>query len=189
MFKMHKLVALAAVAAITLASCEPTTPVDPNPGDNMTKIISENITANETWYADTVYQLGGRITVTAGATLTIEPGTVIKGEAGTGANATALLIARGAKLMAEGTASLPIIFTSVADEITHDQLLTGDFKSPNLDATVSGLWGGVIVLGQAKISASNASGDVSEVQIEGIPTSDANGLYGGSDDTDNSGVI
>ncbi len=189
MFKMHKLVAFAAVAAITLASCEPTTPVDPNPGDNMTKIISENITANETWYADTVYQLGGRITVTAGATLTIEPGTVIKGEAGTGANATALLIARGGKLMAEGTASLPIIFTTVADEITHEQLLTGDFKSPNLDATISGLWGGVIVLGNAKISASNASGDVSEVQIEGIPTSDANGLYGGSDDADNSGVI
>jgi hypothetical protein len=189
MFKTHKLVALAAVAAITLASCEPTTPVDPNPGDNKTKIISENITANETWYADTVYQLGGRITVTSGATLTIEPGTVIKGEAGTGANATALLIARGAKLMAEGTASMPIIFTTVADEITHEQLMTGDFKSPNLDATVNGLWGGVIVLGNAKISASNASGDVSEVQIEGIPTSDANGLYGGSDDADNSGVI
>ncbi|MGA0247844.1 MAG: hypothetical protein ACO3NV_04370 [Schleiferiaceae bacterium] len=180
---------MAAVAAITLASCEPTTPVDPNPGDNKTKIISENITANETWYADTVYQLGGRITVTSGATLTIEPGTVIKGEAGTGANATALLIARGAKLMAEGTASMPIIFTTVADEITHEQLMTGDFKSPNLDATVNGLWGGVIVLGNAKISASNASGDVSEVQIEGIPTSDANGLYGGSDDADNSGVI
>lgn len=189
MFKTHNLVALAAVAALTLASCEPTTPVDPNPGDNKTKIISENITANETWYADTVYQLGGRITVTAGATLTIEPGTVIKGEAGTGANATALLIARGAKLMAEGTPSLPIIFTTVADEITHEQLLTGDFKSPNLDPTVNGLWGGVIVLGNAKISASNASGDVSEVQIEGIPTSDANGLYGGSDDADNSGVI
>jgi len=189
MFKTHKLVALAAVAATTLASCEPTTPVDPNPGDNKTKIISENITANETWYADTVYQLGGRITVTSGATLTIEPGTVIKGEAGTGANATALLIARGAKLMAEGTASMPIIFTTVADEITHEQLMTGDFKSPNLDATVNGLWGGVIVLGNAKISASNASGDVSEVQIEGIPTSDANGLYGGSDDADNSGVI
>ena len=189
MFKTHKLFALAAVAAITLASCDPTTPVDPNPGDNMTKIISENITANETWYADTVYQLGGRITVTAGATLTIEPGTVIKGEAGTGANATALLIARGAKLMAVGTPSLPIIFTTVADEITHEQLLTGDFKSPNLDPTVNGLWGGLIVLGNGVISASNSSGDVSEVQIEGIPTSDPNGLYGGSDNTDNSGHL
>ena len=87
---MNKLVALTAIAAVTFASCEPNTPVDPIPGDNTTKIISENITANETWYADTVYQLGGRISVTAGATLTIEPGTVIKGEAGTGANATAL---------------------------------------------------------------------------------------------------
>jgi len=186
---MYKTLSILAVAAVTFASCEPSTPVDPNPGDNKTKIISENVTANQTWYADTVYQLGGRITVTAGATLTIEPGTVIKGEAGTGANATALLIARGGKLMAEGTASMPIIFTTVADEITHDQLMTGDFKSPNLDPTVSGLWGGVIVLGNAKISASNSSGDVSEVQIEGIPTSDANGLYGGSDDADNSGVM
>jgi len=186
---MYKTLSILAVAAVTFASCEPSTPVDPNPRDNKTKIISENVTANQTWYADTVYQLGGRITVTAGATLTIEPGTVIKGEAGTGANATALLIARGGKLMAEGTASMPIIFTTVADEITHDQLMTGDFKSPNLDPTVSGLWGGVIVLGNAKISASNSSGDVSEVQIEGIPTSDANGLYGGSDDADNSGVM
>jgi hypothetical protein len=189
MLKTNKIVVFAAVAAITLAACEPTTPVDPNPGDNKTKIISENITANETWYADTVYQLGGRITVTAGATLTIEPGTVIKGEAGTGANATALLIARGAKLMAEGTAAMPIIFTTVADEITHEDILAGDFASPNLDPTVNGLWGGLIVLGNAKISASNSSGDVSEVQIEGIPTSDANGLYGGSNDADNSGVI
>jgi len=186
---MYKTLSILAVAAVTFASCEPSTPVDPNPRDNKTKIISENVTANQTWYADTVYQLGGRITVTAGATLTIEPGTVIKGEAGTGANATALLIARGGKLMAEGTASMPIIFTTVADEITHDQLMTGDFKSPNLDPTVNGLWGGVIVLGNAKISASNSSGDVSEVQIEGIPTSDANGLYGGSDDADNSGVM
>jgi hypothetical protein len=54
---------------------------------------------------------------------------------------------------------------------------------------VSGLWGGVIILGKARISASNSAGDVSEVQIEGIPTSDPNGLYGGSDDADNSGTI
>jgi hypothetical protein len=37
--------------------------------------------------------------VVDGVTLTIEPGTIIKGEAGTGANATALVIARGGKLM------------------------------------------------------------------------------------------
>ncbi len=86
--------------------------------------------------------------------------------------------------MAQGTASEPIIFTSVADEITTDQVASGDFKSPNLDATVNGLWGGILILGNAPISAS-----ASPTQIEGIPTSDQNGLYGGSDVADNSGVI
>lgn len=162
-------------------------PVDPTPTSN--KVISTNITENTTWYADTVYQLGGRIAVEDGATLTIEAGTVIKGEAGTGANATALLIARGGKLMAEGTVSLPIIFTSVADEIIPEDIVAGNFASPNLDPTVSGLWGGVIVLGKATISASNSNGDVSEVQIEGIPTSDPNGLYGGVNNADNSGIL
>jgi hypothetical protein len=108
-------------------------------------------------------------------TLTIEKGTVIKGEAGTGANATALIVARGGKLMAEGTATEPIIFTSVADEITPANVQAGQFSSPNLSPDVNGLWGGVIVLGKARISASNANGDVSQVQIEGIPTSDSNG--------------
>jgi hypothetical protein len=164
---------------------EPVTPVV----DNGNVIVTQNISANTTWTSDKVYQLGGRITVLSGATLTIEPGTVIKGEAGTGANATALLVARGAKLMAEGTATKPIIFTSVADEITKEQVAAGDFKSPNLDPDITGLWGGVLVLGNAKISASNDNGDLSEVQIEGIPTSDPNGLYGGNNDADNSGVI
>jgi hypothetical protein len=148
------------------------------------ELIASNISVNTTWTKDKVYQLGGRIAVLDGVTLTIEAGTIIKGEAGTGANATALLIARGGKLMAEGTAALPIIFTSVADEITPAQVATGNFVSPNLDATVNGLWGGVIVLGKAPISAS-----ASEVAIEGIPTTDSNGLYGGSEPTDNSGVL
>ncbi len=165
-------------------------PVDPIPTVKTNKVISSNITSNTTWYADTVYQLGGRITVTSGATLTIQPGTVIKGEAGTGSNATALLIARGGKLMAEGTASLPIIFTSVADEITPEMVAAGNFASPNLDPTVNGLWGGVLILGNAKISPKpGTAGELLEVQIEGIPTSDANGLYGGNDDADNSGVL
>ena len=168
-------------------SCDPEV-IPPDPiSEN--KIINSDITQNTTWYSDTVYQLGGRISVVDGVTLTIQPGTIIKGEAGTGANATALLIARGGKLIAEGTPSLPIIFTSVADEITPEQILTGNFKSPNLDPTINGLWGGLIVLGRAPISASNTTGDVSSVQIEGIPTSDPNGLYGGINPHDNSGII
>ena len=71
--------------------------------------------------------------------------------------------------MAQGTSSNPIIFTTVADEIVQGQI-----QSPNLDPTLNGLWGGLIILGDAPI-ASNPS-----VQIEGIPASDPNGLYGGS---------
>jgi len=153
-------------------------------------IVSENIDADTEWTNDKTYILAGRITVLDGATLTIDPGTVIKGKAGTGSNATALLVARGGKLMAEGTATAPIIFTSVADEITPEQVADGDFTSPNLDPSINGLWGGVILLGKAHISASNDSDeDVSEIQIEGIPTSDPNGLYGGTQDDDNSGSL
>lgn len=142
-------------------------------------IVTGNITSNTTWTSDKVWVLGGRITVTNNATLTIQPGTIIKGQAGTGPNATALIIARGAKIDAVGTATQPIIFTSVADEI-----MPGMIASPNLDPTLSGLWGGLIVLGNAPISA-----DASAVQIEGIPASDPNGLYGGTNAADNSGKM
>ncbi|MGM0480168.1 MAG: hypothetical protein ACQERC_13175 [Bacteroidota bacterium] len=141
--------------------------------------VSSNVTENTTWTKDKEYILTTRVVVTAGNTLTIEPGTVIKGEVGSGPNATALIIARDAKIMAEGTANEPIIFTTVADEI-----VSGEIASPNMDSDLSGLWGGVIVLGNAPISA-----DASSVQIEGIPPSDQNGLYGGSDASDNSGVL
>ncbi|MEN8927372.1 MAG: hypothetical protein ABF242_01725 [Flavobacteriales bacterium] len=189
--KLKQLMIAATLIALVFSSCKKdeddstTTP----PTNNGNTVVTTNITASTTWTSDKVYQLAGRITVTDGATLTIEPGTVIKGEAGTGANATALLIARGGKLMAIGTAALPIVFTSVADEITNTDLVAGNYGSPNLDSDVDGLWGGVIILGKAPISASNAGSDVTQVQIEGIPTSDANGLYGGTDATDNSGSI
>lgn len=187
--KTLKITLMALVSsALFLTGCKDDPAPTPPPSTTNT-LVTQNITTNTTWSNDNVYELAGRITVTAGATLTIEQGTVIKGQAGTGANATALLIARGGKLMAEGTAAAPIIFTSVADEITPADIAAGDFASPNLDANINGLWGGIIVLGNAPISASNSSGDISEVQIEGIPTSDPNGLYGGNNATDNSGVI
>lgn len=191
--RMNKLTfAAILLATITVVSCKKnndddgTTPTPPVTGNI---IVTQNISENTTWSKDNIYQLGGRITVLSGATLTIEAGTIIKGEAGTGANATALLVARGGKLMAEGTANMPIIFTSIADEIDQDDIAAGNFASPNLAPDVNGLWGGLLVCGKARISASNSSGDVTEVQIEGIPTSDQNGLYGGTDDADNSGTI
>jgi hypothetical protein len=143
--------------------------------------ITSNITTNTTWETGKIYVLAGRITVTSGATLTIQPGVVVKGQVGSGANATALIIARGGKINAAGTATQPIIFTTVADEI-----IPGQIASPNLEPTLEGLWGGLIVLGRARGSF---AGDVKEIQIEGIPASDTNGLYGGTDDADNSGVL
>jgi len=179
------------MGALILTSCnddddddEPTTP--PQTGNI---IVSSNISSNTTWTTGNVYQLGGRITVLDGATLTIQPGVIVKGEAGTGANATALLVARGGTLLAEGEADAPIIFTSVADEITPADIQAGNFGSPNLDPDINSFWGGVIVLGRAPISASNDDGDVTEIQIDGIPTSDQNGLYGGNDPADNSGIL
>ena len=128
---------------------------------------------------DKIWHLVGRTSVEDGYTLTIEPGTIIKGEAGTGANATCLLIARGAKINAQGTPTQPIIFTSTADNVQIGQL-----HGSSLVPTVSGLWGGVIICGKSPISAA-----ISTVQIEGIPPSDVNGLYGGNDENDNSGVL
>ena len=169
---------LVTVAALIFmsASCDNGTDPVPDPFDGN---VTSNISENTTWETGNVYILGGRIAVLDGVTLTIEPGVIVKGEAGTGPNATALVVARGATLIAEGTPTQPIIFTSVADEIEP-----GDIASPNLDPTLNCLWGGVIVLGNATISA-----DAASVQIEGIPASDQNGLYGGSDASDNSGSI
>jgi len=141
--------------------------------------VTQNISTNTTWTTGTIYILEGRIAVLDGATLTIQPGVIVKGREGTGSNATALIVARGGKLMAEGTAESPVIFTSVAD-----QILPGEIASPNLQPTVPGLWGGLLILGKAPISAAT-----DEMQIEGIPVTDLNGRYGGSVPDDNSGVI
>jgi len=166
------------VLGFVMASCKKDDP-EPDPDPETVVTVSSNITANTTWETGKVYVLAGRIAVTSGATLTIQPGVIVKGQAGTGANATALIIARGGKIMAEGTATQPIIFTSIADEIEPGQI-----ASPNLDPDLDGLWGGLLVLGNAPISASAEA-----VQIEGVPPSDQNGLYGGTNATDNSGVI
>ena len=170
-----------AFAAVSLVSCtgdgtEP--PVDVLPTTSYSGVISENVT----WSKENIYELSGRVVVPSGVTLTIEAGTIIKAFPGEEANACALIIARGGKIIAEGTATEPIIFTTTADQLTNTHSNYPGFA--NLDETFKGLWGGVIVLGKAEISA-----DASEKQIEGIPASDTNGLYGGSDNSDNSGVI
>ncbi|MFZ9969693.1 MAG: hypothetical protein ACO3GK_00100 [Bacteroidia bacterium] len=173
-----------AAGSSALTSCGKTdTVIVTPPANEKVVVVSANIKSNTTWTADKTYVLAGRIAVEAGAELTIEAGTVIKGQAGSGANATALIIARGAKINAVGTATKPIIFTSIADEIESGYT---SLSSPNMDDNLNGLWGGLIILGSAPASL---SGDVTELSIEGIPPTDVNGLYGGNNSADNSGVL
>lgn len=139
------------------------------------------ITSDENWTKNNIYILAGKVVVDDGTTLSIEAGTIIKGEKGTGSLASALIVARGGTIMAEGTSDNPIVFTSIDDNIQ-----VGQKAGTNLDENSSGLWGGVLILGKAKGSF---KGDVTEVQIEGIPAGDDFGLYGGDDDADNSGVF
>ncbi|WP_276368452.1 hypothetical protein [Chryseolinea sp. H1M3-3] len=143
-------------------------------------VVSGVIDEDVTWTADNIYELAGRVIVDDGTTLTIEAGTIIKGREGEGINASALMVARGGKLNAAGTAEKPIIMTSELDDI-----MPGETAGSNLDEEDKGLWGGLVILGKAPISVSGAT----EAQIEGVPASETLGLYGGDVANDNSGTI
>ncbi|WP_411765943.1 hypothetical protein [Winogradskyella sp. A3E31] len=150
-------------------------------GSVETVAVTGLLTGNTTWTSDKIYQLNQKVVVSDGATLTINPGTIIKGSPGTGSLASALIVARGGTLNAQGTADQPIIFTSTEDNIT-----VGQTAGTNLDENDKGRWGGLIVLGYAPCSF---SGDIAEAQIEGIPADDTFGLYGGTDAADSSGNL
>jgi hypothetical protein len=139
------------------------------------------LTSNETWDASRIYFLQGRVVVTAGVTLTIEAGAIIKGKQGTETNASALVVAKGGRIIASGTASNPIIFTSELDDIQ-----IGEKVGSNLTKTDNEKWGGLVILGDAPSSTEN--GDT-EGNIEGIPANLGYGIYGGSNSADDSGVL
>lgn len=182
MKKLSTLLIMLTLALGFVGCKEDTDDPDPTPITGAETIVEAGaITGEVTWKADKYHELAGKVVVESGATLTIEPGTIIKGRTGTGSLATALIVARGGKIIAEGTADEPIIFTSVLDNIE-----IGQKTGTNLTESDREKWGGLIVCGKAPISAED--GDV-EAQIEGIPADDAFGAYGGSDAADNSGVI
>lgn len=146
--------------------------------------LPNEINSDMTLTADKIYRLSGRVYVNNGATLTIKPGTIIKADPGQGQASSALIIRRGGMINAAGKADSVIVFTSVQDNIK-----VGEKVGTNLENTQNGLWGGVIILGKALISAQNDNGvDITELQVEGIPTSE-DAKYGGNDDGDNSGVF
>ncbi|PIX00099.1 MAG: hypothetical protein COZ80_01900, partial [Ignavibacteria bacterium CG_4_8_14_3_um_filter_37_9] len=129
--------------------------------------ITGDITTNTTWASDKTYLMNGFVHVLDGATLTIEAGTTVYGKIGTKAS---LIIRKGGKLNAIGTATSPIVFPS---EYT---------KPGSLQEPAAGDWGGIILLGKAPINVTSGSG-----QIEG--TGDLNDTYGGTDPNDNSGTL
>lgn len=127
-----------------------------------------------TWTADKEYILNGYVFLEEGGQLTIEAGTVIKGSSvpTDGSKASALIITKGAKIFAEGTAEKPIIFTSDLD----GQIQLGKDNK--------GAWGGVIILGKGIVGV-----DGGTQNIEGIPSTEGRAEYGGNDNSDNSGVL
>ena len=145
------------------------------------RLINYRITQDKTLTNDSIWILDGRITVENGATLTIEPGTIIKSRAGSGASCTVLIITKDGKINAIGTPEEPIIFTSASDDI---QL--GEIVSPNLSPWANGMWGGIILLGDAPGSF---PGNVTELQIEGIPATDLAGRMGGNNTHHDGGVM
>ena len=139
-------------------------------GDELVAGVAK-ITKDLTLTAGNTYFLKGLIYVTNGATLTIEPGTTIKGQFTDPIGG--LVITRGSKINAAGTASNPIVFTSA---------------SP---VPKSGDWAGIILLGRAKTNASyNGTAGIGEIE-GGVSraVTDSLGIYGGTNDADNSGVL
>ena len=125
--------------------------------------VTADVTADTTWTKNNVYVLK-QLTYVSSGTLTIEPGTVVTGDA-----AAALIISRGAKLVAAGTVTEPIVFTS--------SLPAGQRGSPQGD------WGGLVFLGRAVINTMGG-----ENNAEGLVDEPRN-KYGGTDDAYDCGTL
>ncbi len=130
-----------------------------------TVTVTGVLTGNTTWTSNNVYLLQGVVYVDSLATLTIEPGTIIRGDNSV-ANSS-LLVQRGGKLFAEGTQCNPIVFTS----------------SKAAGSRALGDWGGIMLLGRAKHNLGTQN------LIEGLSAANPRNFHGGIDDNDNSGVL
>ena len=176
---MKQLIILMASAGLIFTGCRkieidgPTVVTNPpdSTGTNVNTILEGRIITNLTLKANYTYKLRGLVYVTNGAILTIEPGTKIVGELNKNG---ALIITRGAKIIADGTADKPIVFTS-------------ESATPQ-----RGDWAGVVVLGNAPTNSSfNGTAGIGEIE-GGINNSDGLGLYGlgaSSNPADNSGIL
>lgn len=163
------------------------------PAQAATNNVPQILTGTNNWYRTNIYMMNGAVFVLSNAVLNIEAGTVIKGHnIGTqGTNVAALYICQGGKIYAEGTPHHPIIFTADVDDTT----LPDDL--PLWGGTSRGLWGGLVLFGQATInSATLVAGDAATPKYEvyeGLSDITLGGQqvfrFGGTNDNDNSGVL
>jgi hypothetical protein len=175
---MKKVLAFVLMAALINSGCRKivedgdvvvTNPTGPTTPTGSTITLEGKINKDTTLRAGNTYILKGLVYMVNNATMTIEPGTVIKGQYTDPVGG--LVITRGAKLDARGTSDKPIVFTSAA-------------SSPH-----SGDWAGIVILGKAKTNASyNGQAGIGEIE-GGVNDASGNGLYGGTDDADNSGFL
>lgn len=129
-----------------------------------TETLSGTISASRTLDATKVYLLSGFVYIANGVTLTIPAGTVIRGDQ---VSKGTLIVTMGGKLIADGTSTKPIVFTS----------------NKAVGSRAPGDWGGIIVLGK---STNNIPGGVGLIE-GGLTTPEGN--HGGTDVADNSGIL
>jgi hypothetical protein len=190
------------LAAVGVAGAATVNVGDPNSG----RQEADKITVSTTWTADNVYDLRDQVYVMPGASLTIEPGTVVASSPidPNGGEGGSLAVARGAKIYVMGTEDNPVIMTSAADRATW----TGGDPKTGSWRMGANEWGNLTVMGDALISASHYDGSpvqgsdgvdnpkeptgAADKQMEGLvaagPT-DTAVFYGGANDDDDSGEI
>ena len=158
---MKKLILPLFLAVASVASFAPLAQAQtPCPAAPAPITVSGSITSNTTWTSDNIYLLNGFVYVDNNATLTIQPGTIIKGDK---ASLASLIVRQGGKLIAEGTAAQPIVFTS----------------NQPVGSRNRGDWGGIVICGRAPINQPGTP------NVEGV----TNAVFGGTDANDNSGIL
>jgi hypothetical protein len=147
-------------AAVVSVSTEQAAPVNVPGIPRPVVVVTGEINGTETWTSSNIYVLRGAVFVQQGATLNIPAGTLVIGESG---SVGTLIVLRGGRLNAIGTATSPVVFTS-------DQPIGSRNR---------GDWGGLIINGRAPINVPGG-----EAAGEGDT-----GVYGGTDPNDNSGTL
>ena len=155
-------------------------------------LVSSDITTSTTWTSNNRYNLQGQIYVRPGATLTIQKGTVVASDLGGG-----LAVTRDARLICQGTAAQPVIFTSKADFNTWT---AGNPNTGTWRATANE-WGKLTICGNAYIgkygqgapstnTAAPAAGNYANMEgLVASSSTDTRTRYGGGNDFDTSGSL